>query len=307
MDLRSRDRRKFPPLFRGHWQSPCTALTAGKCLPLGLCRQTVKEARCYIAQIIDVSWKWKWYAAGTLVIFHWILPFRCILTALLTDVLRSNAASSDNNWHKQNVVTNFEYFCFWNNVNYCIFTFVEPFLCALQRRPVIVMPSQVTCNHIVCLTFCSGNNKEKHFTSLAFFDVNPRVTGPVDSSLKRTGNRGSVSMSSRGTLFAKWYRQVLFYQQLTWVLSSWFYLMVNFYTDINTDFYTDIYTDTNIKNGKIASKLVRFLSFTLRQWITLKRLGGTHWVFIRISLEFWPQSVYPASSSMIFLENKKNV
>ena len=30
--------------FRNHWQSSCTALTAGKCLPLGLCKGTVKES-----------------------------------------------------------------------------------------------------------------------------------------------------------------------------------------------------------------------------------------------------------------------
>ena len=31
-------------VFRGHWQSFCTAVTAGKCLPLGLCKETVKES-----------------------------------------------------------------------------------------------------------------------------------------------------------------------------------------------------------------------------------------------------------------------
>ena len=28
------------PFIKGHWQSPCTALTAGKCLPWGLCKET---------------------------------------------------------------------------------------------------------------------------------------------------------------------------------------------------------------------------------------------------------------------------
>ena len=32
-------------VFGGHWQPPCTALTAGKCLPLALCKETVKESR----------------------------------------------------------------------------------------------------------------------------------------------------------------------------------------------------------------------------------------------------------------------
>ena len=42
---------EFPQFFRGHWQSPCTALTAGKCLPLVLCKETVKESNavvCYM-------------------------------------------------------------------------------------------------------------------------------------------------------------------------------------------------------------------------------------------------------------------
>ena len=32
------------PFLKGHWQSPYTDLTAGKCLPLGLCKETVKES-----------------------------------------------------------------------------------------------------------------------------------------------------------------------------------------------------------------------------------------------------------------------
>ena len=42
----SHDRWEFPPYFRGHWQSPSTALTAGKCLPLGPCKETLKESMC---------------------------------------------------------------------------------------------------------------------------------------------------------------------------------------------------------------------------------------------------------------------
>ena len=38
----SRDPVKFPLFFLGHWQSPWTALTAGICLPLGLCKETDK-------------------------------------------------------------------------------------------------------------------------------------------------------------------------------------------------------------------------------------------------------------------------
>ena len=35
---------KISTIYKGHWQSPCTALTAGKCLPLKLCKETVKES-----------------------------------------------------------------------------------------------------------------------------------------------------------------------------------------------------------------------------------------------------------------------
>ena len=35
---------EFSPFLKGHWQSPCTAVTAGICLPLGLCQGTVKES-----------------------------------------------------------------------------------------------------------------------------------------------------------------------------------------------------------------------------------------------------------------------
>ena len=35
---------EFPPFFRPQWQSLCTTLTAGICLPLGLCKGTVKES-----------------------------------------------------------------------------------------------------------------------------------------------------------------------------------------------------------------------------------------------------------------------
>ena len=40
----SRDQWEFPPFFRPQWQSLCTAPTAGKCMPLGLCKGTVKES-----------------------------------------------------------------------------------------------------------------------------------------------------------------------------------------------------------------------------------------------------------------------
>ena len=50
----SRDQWEFPPFFRPQWKSLCTALRVGiclslvlfkECLPLGLCKGTVKESR----------------------------------------------------------------------------------------------------------------------------------------------------------------------------------------------------------------------------------------------------------------------
>ena len=35
---------EFPLFSKGHWQSPCTAIMAGICLLLGLCKETVKES-----------------------------------------------------------------------------------------------------------------------------------------------------------------------------------------------------------------------------------------------------------------------
>ena len=40
----SHEQWEFPPFVRPQWQSLCTALLAGKCLPLGLCKGTVKES-----------------------------------------------------------------------------------------------------------------------------------------------------------------------------------------------------------------------------------------------------------------------
>ena len=45
--MSSHDRWLFPPIFRGHWQSPYTAPTAGKCLPSGLCKETMIKSTVY--------------------------------------------------------------------------------------------------------------------------------------------------------------------------------------------------------------------------------------------------------------------
>ena len=54
---------QFPPFFRCHWQSLCTALTAGicKCLPLGLCKETVKESmKCMEIDLLTCSPGFPW-------------------------------------------------------------------------------------------------------------------------------------------------------------------------------------------------------------------------------------------------------
>ena len=34
---------RISTFFKGHWQSPCTVLTGGKCLPFELCMDTMKQ------------------------------------------------------------------------------------------------------------------------------------------------------------------------------------------------------------------------------------------------------------------------
>ena len=64
----SRDWWEFRPFFRGHWQSPCTALMAGKCLPLRLCMETVKES----TKLLGMSW-------GGMFQYTWWVPKRGFL------------------------------------------------------------------------------------------------------------------------------------------------------------------------------------------------------------------------------------
>ena len=54
--LGSHDQCEFPPFFKGHWQSPSTAITAGKCLPLGLCKETVKESTGVYSMVTAGWW-----------------------------------------------------------------------------------------------------------------------------------------------------------------------------------------------------------------------------------------------------------
>ena len=58
----SHDQWEFPPFFRPQWESLCTALTAGKCLPLRLCKGTVKESRvaiCHKTQCGERYFYWQ--------------------------------------------------------------------------------------------------------------------------------------------------------------------------------------------------------------------------------------------------------
>ena len=50
------DQWKFTPFFRGHWQSSCTALRAGICLLLGLCKETVKESTSLTGRYFRHNW-----------------------------------------------------------------------------------------------------------------------------------------------------------------------------------------------------------------------------------------------------------
>ena len=57
----SHEQWELPPYIRPKWQSLCMALTAGKCLPLGPCKGTVKESMCPdIAQLV------MWYTISPL-------------------------------------------------------------------------------------------------------------------------------------------------------------------------------------------------------------------------------------------------
>ena len=47
-----RDRKEFTPFLTSQRQSACTAQTAGKCLPLGLCKETVKQSSIVRTQLV---------------------------------------------------------------------------------------------------------------------------------------------------------------------------------------------------------------------------------------------------------------
>ena len=57
-------------VFKGHWQSPCTALMAGKCLPLGLCKGTMKECTPGYKQVLSKPHKVWQLSSSTVCISH---------------------------------------------------------------------------------------------------------------------------------------------------------------------------------------------------------------------------------------------
>ena len=57
-------------VFKGHWQSPCTALMAGKCLPLGLCKWTVKQSTAGYKQVLSKPHKVWQLSSSTVCISH---------------------------------------------------------------------------------------------------------------------------------------------------------------------------------------------------------------------------------------------
>ena len=57
---------EFPLFFRPQRQSLCTALTAGNCLPLGLCKGTVKESSSCDIYLYPLWSDWS-FIMGTLI------------------------------------------------------------------------------------------------------------------------------------------------------------------------------------------------------------------------------------------------
>ena len=58
------DQWEFPPFCRPQWLPFCTATVTGKCLPLGLCKGTVKESNAVCSNLPDCSLIWIWGVDG---------------------------------------------------------------------------------------------------------------------------------------------------------------------------------------------------------------------------------------------------
>ena len=76
----SHDQWEFQLLFRPQWQSLCTALTAG-CLPLELCKGTVKESSCF--SVKTPKQNGRLFADST---FKWILLIEMFSISIIISV-----------------------------------------------------------------------------------------------------------------------------------------------------------------------------------------------------------------------------
>ena len=99
----SHDQWECPLFFRGHWQSPCTTLMAGKCLPLGLCRGTVKESRAKY----DQDWSCKVIVGQcywAVIVVHWSLN-------KMADILQTTFQTHFHDWTPLHFDWNFTEVC----------------------------------------------------------------------------------------------------------------------------------------------------------------------------------------------------
>ena len=86
------DQWEFPPFFWPQWQSLCAALTVGSCLPLGLCKGTVKEpSRGLVIGMVDSCLKTNcytvlaWWTVRALLhrTLHCLATLRCLEAPLI--------------------------------------------------------------------------------------------------------------------------------------------------------------------------------------------------------------------------------
>ena len=70
---------EFSPFFKGHWQSPCTALPAGIWLPLVLCKGAVKQSEY---QQPDTHW-YHWHATQVCTLWYVVRWTSMPLTSML--------------------------------------------------------------------------------------------------------------------------------------------------------------------------------------------------------------------------------
>ena len=119
------DHEVFHHFSKGHWQSLCTAITAGKCLQLRLCKGTVKESihvgNWPIYPIIPCN---MWNMSQTI----------CTLFALGCVLLQ---LSNHQFYRDPSLAMHQSYDCH-------------------STSAVSIMPSQITSNSTACETACQG-------------------------------------------------------------------------------------------------------------------------------------------------------